>query len=38
MKAHLKAAAITVITVLVGIYVIRKIPVVGPLADTALNG
>ena len=38
MKAHFKQAAITLAVVLVGIYVVRKLPVVGPLADTALNG
>ncbi len=38
MQAHLKQAAITLAVVLVGIYIVRRVPVLGPLADTALNG
>lgn len=38
MKAHLKNAAITLATVLVGIYVLRRVPVAANLVDTALNG
>lgn len=38
MKAHAKAAAITIATVLIGIYVLRRVPVVGGFVDTALNG
>lgn len=38
MKAHLKNAAITVATVLVGIYILRRVPVASGLVNTALNG
>lgn len=38
MKAHLKQAAITVAVVLVGIYLVRRVPVIGPMADMALTG
>lgn len=36
--ANLKNAAITVATVLVGIYVLRQIPFTSDLVDRALNG
>lgn len=38
MKAHAKAAAITLAVVLVGIFVLRKVPVVGPMVDMAISG
>lgn len=38
MKAHAKQAAITLAVVLVGIYVARQLPVVGPFVDKALVG
>lgn len=38
MKAHLKQAAITVGVVLVGIYLLRRVPVTASLVNTALNG
>jgi hypothetical protein len=38
MKAHLKQAAITVGVVLVGIYVLRRVPFTSNLVNTALNG
>jgi hypothetical protein len=38
MQAHAKNAAITLAIVLVGIYVLRQAPVVGPMVDKALNG
>ena len=38
MKAHLKQAAMTIAVVLVGIYVLRRVPVAGELVDKALNG
>lgn len=38
MQAHLKQAAMTIGVVLVGIYVLRQLPVVGPLVNTALAG
>lgn len=36
--AHLKNAAITIATVLVGIYVLRQVPFTSDLVDRALNG
>ena len=38
MTAHLKSAAITVGIVLVGIYVLRKLPVGSTIVDMAFNG
>ena len=38
MKAHAVQIAKTLAVVLVGIYVLRRAPVVGPFVDTALNG
>ena len=38
MQAHLKSAAITIAVVLVGVYILRQAPVVGPMVDKALNG
>ena len=38
MKAHIKQAAITIAVVLAGIYILRQVPVAGPLVDKALNG
>ena len=38
MKAHFKQAAITVAVVLFGIYVLRQLPIVGPLTDRAISG
>ena len=38
MTAHLKSAAITVGIVLVGIYILRQAPVVGPMVDKAISG
>lgn len=38
MVSHIKAAAITTATVLVAIYVLRRIPGAQGLVDTALNG
>lgn len=38
MQAHLKSAAITIAVVLAGIYVLRQMPVVGPMVDKAISG
>ena len=38
MQAHAKSAALTLAVVLVGIFVLRQVPVVGPFVDKALNG
>lgn len=38
MQSHIKSAAMTVAIVLVGIYIARKVPMLGGLVDTALNG
>ena len=38
MQTHIKQAAITLAIVLVGIYIVRRVPVIGPMADMALNG
>jgi hypothetical protein len=38
MKEHAKSAAITLAVVLVGIYVLRQVPTVGPLVDKMLMG
>lgn len=37
-KEHIKSAAITLAVVLVGIYIARQVPVVGPFVDKALVG
>lgn len=38
MKQHAKSAAITLAVVLVGIFVLRQVPVVGPFVDKAISG
>ena len=38
MTAHLKQAAITIGVVLVGIYILRRVPGASGLVETALNG
>ena len=38
MQSHVKQAVITTAIVLVSIFILRKVPVVGPLVDTAING
>ncbi len=38
MKEHAKSAAITLAVVLVGIYVLRQVPTVGPLVDKMISG
>jgi hypothetical protein len=38
MKTHLKNAAITVATVLVGIYMLRQVSMTKTYVDKALNG
>lgn len=38
MKAHIKQAAITIAVVLVGIYILRQVPVTNDLVNKALNG
>mgnify|MGYP004702323837 CR=1 FL=1 len=38
MQGHLKNALITTAIVLATIYVLRKVPGVGPVVSTAING
>lgn len=38
MQAHFKQAAMTLAVVIVGIYIARQVPVVGPLVDKAISG
>lgn len=38
MQSKIKSAAIMTVTVLLTIYVLRRVPVVGPFVDTALRG
>ena len=38
MTEKIKQAAITCVVVLVGIYILRRVPMVGDLVDTAISG
>jgi len=38
MQSKIKSAVVMTATVLLSIYVLRRLPVVGPFVDTALRG
>jgi hypothetical protein len=38
VQSKIKAAALMTATVLLTIYVLRRVPVIGPFVDTALRG
>lgn len=38
MQAHLKSAAMTLGVVLIGIYIMRRVPGLSGIVDTALQG